>query len=153
MTGLLPGGSLTGLRTLPTPIFPDLTPGFAYQALKLLTLFQSRGRESNWLVPPVHYIIRVIQHLLLCGVVGILVAPFWPSNAFWPFLFASAVGSQPYVIASIYFSDPSRIFALRCYKDSLLYSDRFNNAVLPVRIDARGLRAWRPSGFTLVHEF
>ena len=60
---------------------------------------------------------------------------------------------QPYVIASIYFSDPSRIFALRCYKDSLLDSDRFNSAVLPVRIDARGLRAWRPSGFTLVHEF
>ena len=35
MTGLLPGGSLTGLRTLSMPIFPDLTPGFAYQALEL----------------------------------------------------------------------------------------------------------------------
>lgn len=117
------------------------------------TFSVSRKGENNWLVPPVHYIIRMIQHLLVCGAVGILVAPYWPSNAFWPFLFASAVGSQPYVIASIYFSDTSRIFALRCYEDSLLDSDRFNSAVLPARIDARGLRAWRPSGFTLVHEF
>ena len=38
--------------------------------------------ENNWLVPPAHYIIRVIQHLFVCGAVGILVAPYWPSNAF-----------------------------------------------------------------------
>ena len=35
----------TGLRMLPTPIFPDSILGFAYPALKLLTRFQSRGME------------------------------------------------------------------------------------------------------------
>ncbi|RMX36485.1 hypothetical protein pdam_00010049 [Pocillopora damicornis] len=78
ITSLLPGGSLTGLRTLPTPIFPDLTPG----AGALDTFSVSWKGENNWLVPPAHYIIRVIQHLLVCGSVGILVAPYWPSNAF-----------------------------------------------------------------------
>ena len=39
---------------------------------------------------------------------------------------------------SNYFPDPSGIFALGCYKDSLIGSDKFNSAVLAVRIDARG---------------
>ena len=38
--------------------------------------------ENNWLVPPVHCIIRVVQHLLVCTAVGTLVVPYWPSNAF-----------------------------------------------------------------------
>ena len=51
----------------------------------------SWAAENNWLVPPVHCIIRVIQHLLVCGAFGTLVVPYWPSNAFWPFLFASSL--------------------------------------------------------------
>ena len=93
--------------------------------------------ENNWLVPPVHCIIRVIQHLLVCSAFGTLVVPYWPSNAFWPFLFASSFDCQPYIVESIYFPDPSGIFALGCYKDSLIGSDKFNSAVLAVRIDAR----------------
>ena len=93
--------------------------------------------ENNWLVPPVHCIIRVIQHLLVCSAFGTLVVPYWPSNAFWPFLFASSLDFQPYIVDSIYFPDPSGIFALGCYKDSLIGSDKFNSAVLAVRVDAR----------------
>ena len=97
----------------------------------------SRAAENNWLVPPVHCFIRVIQHLLVCSAFGTLVVPYWPSNAFWPFLFASSLDCQPYIVDSIYFPDPSGIFALGCYKDSLIGSDKFNSAVLAVRIDAR----------------
>jgi len=61
--------------------------------------------ENNWLVPPVDCIIRVVQHLV-CTSVGILVVPYWPSNAFWPFLFTSLVEYQPCVIESISFPDP-----------------------------------------------
>ena len=92
--------------------------------------------NNNWLVPPIHCIIRVIQHLV-CSAFGTLVVPYWPSNAFWPFLFASSLDYQPYVVDSIYFPDPSGIFALGCFKDSLIGSDKFNSAVLAVRIDAR----------------
>ena len=96
----------------------------------------SWAADNNWLVPPIHCIIRVIQHLV-CSAFGTSVVPYWPSNAFWPFLFASSLDYQPYVIDSIYFPDPSGIFALGCFKDSLIGSDKFNSAVLAVRIDAR----------------
>ena len=42
----------------------------------------SWAAENNWLVPPVHCIIRVIQNLLVCSAFGTLVVPYWPSNAF-----------------------------------------------------------------------
>ena len=94
--------------------------------------------ENNWLVHPVHCITRVVQHLLVCGAVGTLIVPYWPSNVFWPFLFANATQFQPYVLEYIHFPDPSGIFALGCYKDSLIGSDRFNSAVLAVRIGVKG---------------
>ena len=94
--------------------------------------------ENNWLVPPVHCITRAVQHLLVCGAVGTLVVPYWPSNVFWPFLFANAIQFQPYVPAYINFPDPAGIFSLGRYKDSLIGSDRFNSAVLAVRIGAKG---------------
>lgn len=80
----------------------------------------------------------MVQHLLVCSALGTLVVPYWPSNAFWPFLFSSSLDYQPYVVESINFPDPSGIFALGCYKDSLIGSDKFSSAVLAVRIDARG---------------
>ena len=67
-----------------------------------------------------------------------VVVPYWSSDAFWPFLFVSAVQCQPYVLAHINFPDPSGIFALGCYKESLIGSDRFNSVVLAVRIGAKG---------------
>ena len=79
----------------------------------------------------------VVQHLLVCSALGTLVVPYWPSNAFWPFLVTSLLEYQPYVVGSIYFPDPSGIFTLGCYKDSLIDSDKFNSAVLAVRVDAR----------------
>ena len=69
--------------------------------------------ENNWLVPPVHCITRVVQHLLVCGAVGTLVVPYWPSNVFWPFLFANAIQFQPYVLEYIHFPDPSGVFCPR----------------------------------------
>ena len=57
---------------------------------------------------------------------------------FWPFLFANAIQFQPYVPAYINFPDPAGIFSLGRYKDSLIGSDRFNSAVLAVRIGAKG---------------
>ena len=86
----------------------------------------------------VHCITRAVQHLLVCGAVGTLVVPYWPSNVFWRFLFANAIQFQPYVLEDIHFPNPSGIFALGCYKDSLIGSDRFNSAVLAFKTGAKG---------------
>ena len=94
--------------------------------------------REQLVVPPVHCITRAVQHLLVCGAVGTLVIPYWPSSVFWPFLFTNAIQFQPYVLEYIHFPDPSGIFALGCYKDSLIGSDRFNSAVLAVRNGAKG---------------
>jgi len=112
--------------------------GLAYRVLKPLMHFQSHGQERTigWFLQYIAF--RVVQHLLVCTAVGTKVVPYWPSNEFWPFLFTSSVEYQPYVIESIYFPDLSGIFTLGCYKDSHIGSDKFNSAVLVVRIDARG---------------
>ena len=44
------------------------------------------GLENCWLVPPVYLIPRVLMHFLYCQSRGVLVAPFWPSSLFWPYL-------------------------------------------------------------------
>ena len=128
---------------LPTPIFhlPRFNSRFRVPGTEAVDAFSiSWNGENNWLVSPVHCITRVVQHLLVCGAVGTLVVPYWPTNVFWPFLFANANQFQPYVLEYIHFSDPSGIFAgLGCYKDSLIGSDRFNSAVLAVRIGAKWL--------------
>ena len=95
------------------PIFNSRFRVPGTQAFNAFTV--SWTAENNWLVLPVHCIVRMIQHLV-CSAFGTLVVPYWPSNAFWSFLFASSLDSQP------------------CYKDSLIGSDKFNSAV---RIDAR----------------
>lgn len=41
---------------------------------------------SNYLVPPVSAVPRVIEHMAACGAPGVLVAPFWPSASFFPLL-------------------------------------------------------------------
>ena len=65
----------------------------------------SWAAENNWLVPPVHCIARVIQHLFVCSAFGTF-------GTFWPFLFASSLDCQPYIVDSIYYPDLSGIFAL-----------------------------------------
>ena len=109
---------------------------------------------NNGLVPPVHCITRAVQHLLVCGAVGTLVVPYWPSNVFWPFLFANAIQFQPYVLAYIHFPDPSGIFALGSYKYSLNGSDRFITArSWQSELALRGPSSFKPSGFMLAHVF
>jgi len=131
--------TVTRFANAPNTHLPRFNSRFSVPGSEAIDAFSvSWTGENNWLVPPVHCIIRVVQHLLVCTAVGTLAAPYWKPNAYWPFLFTSSVEYQPYVIESIYFPDPSGIFALGCYKDSLIGSDKFNSAALAVRIDARG---------------
>jgi len=86
--------------------------------------------ENNWLVPPVHCVIRVMKHMISCRASGTLVVPYWPSNVFWPFLFSDAYNCQPYVIGILQFQSAAGIFRLGRYRDSLIGSDKFTSQVL-----------------------
>jgi len=90
--------------------------------------------ENNWLVPPPHCVTRVIQHLIVSQGSGTLIVPYWPSSAFWPFLFRDAYHCQAYVIDRIVFPSASGIFILGDFKDSLIGSTKFTGQVLAVRI-------------------
>ena len=52
-----------------------------------------RGAENNFLVPPVTYIPRVLSYMKFCQARGTLLAPYWPSAAFYPIFFPD--GSTP----------------------------------------------------------
>ena len=117
MTGIQPSRSLytwiaSGARILLIGLrfnatnshLPRLNSLFRVPGTEAVDAFSVSWKgENNWLVPPVYCIISAVQHLLVCGAVGTLVIPYWPSNAFWPFLFATAAECRSYVVASIYF--------------------------------------------------
>ena len=42
--------------------------------------------EFNWTVPPTNLILRTLFCMKNCQAVGALVIPYWPSAAYWPFL-------------------------------------------------------------------
>lgn len=92
--------------------------------------------ENNWLVPPLHCVVQVIQHTVASRAQGILVVPFWPPSVFWPLLFVDAYSPQPYVADYIIFPSSSDLFSLGNYKGSLLGLDKFIGQVLAVRVVA-----------------
>ena len=42
--------------------------------------------ENNYVVPPVYMVPIILKHMRKSHAFGVLVVPFWPSAAFWPFL-------------------------------------------------------------------
>ena len=45
---------------------------------------QDWSKDNNYLVPPIHLIAKVIDHLIITKSVGTHVVPWWPSAPFWP---------------------------------------------------------------------
>ena len=49
----------------------SIVPRFSVPGSEAVDAFSvSWTGENNWLVPPVHCVIRVVQHLLVCSAVG-----------------------------------------------------------------------------------
>ena len=42
--------------------------------------------ENNYVVPPVHLVIKTVRHMEKCKALGVLVVPLWFSASFWPFI-------------------------------------------------------------------
>ena len=58
---------------------------------------QDWSKDNNYLVPPIHIIPKVIDHLIITKSVGTLVVPWWPFAPFWPLLFSQYGVPQSYV--------------------------------------------------------
>ena len=46
----------------------------------------SQGTRNNYIVPHINVIPKVLKHMKSCLAKGVLIAPYWPSAAFWPCL-------------------------------------------------------------------
>lgn len=63
--------------------------------------------ENNLLVPPIQTISKVLKHMQTCKASGTLVAPYWPSAAFWPFLTDSTGDFQKFIKNFRIFDNPN----------------------------------------------
>ena len=96
---------------------------------------QDWGNDTNWLVPPIHMICRVIHHARRCRAKGALLVPLWRSAAYWPLLFTDDRKAQPWILDSFTFHNTGGILQLGDFKGSLLGSSRFRSPLVIVHFD------------------
>jgi hypothetical protein len=91
--------------------------------------------EFCWLIPPVRLIPQVILHVLVCQCQGVIVVPFWPSSIFWPYLISDSGCFNPFVVDYYIVWQGADVFVHGSNKESIFGSEKFNTAVLFLRID------------------
>ena len=62
--------------------------------------------KNNYLVPLVHCVPKVIEHLRYHVTQGVLVVPYWPSAVFWPLIIQSPKVFCSWVKDARLFSNP-----------------------------------------------
>ncbi len=95
---------------------------------------QDWSGEVNWLVPPPHLIPQALLHLEKCRARAILVAPFWPSSRFWPFLF-SWKGTTRMVVDWKEFKAGRRFLIAGDQPGSIFTPELFKGSLLAVLLD------------------
>ena len=90
--------------------------------------------ENNFLVPPVTYIPKVLSYMKSCRAKGTLLAPYWPSAAFYPLLFPDGFSPAPFVIAWEILPYRSGLVTQGENKDCFIGSEQFVSDMLVVRI-------------------
>ena len=108
--------------------------------------------ENNWLVPPVHCITRVVQHLLVCGAVGTLVVPYWPS------CFGLSCSQMQFnfnrtSLSTFIFLTPQRFLPSGVTKIHSLVQTGLTARCWQSELALRGLSFLKPSGFMLARVF
>ncbi|XP_052715456.1 uncharacterized protein LOC128188443 isoform X2 [Crassostrea angulata] len=66
---------------------------------------QDWSSDNNWLVPPIHLVMRSLRHLMYCRSRGTLIVPYWPSAPFWSMIFGPDMTYRSYVTDVIQFND------------------------------------------------
>lgn len=98
--------------------------------------FDWKDATSNWLVPPVHLVIKTVQHLVACRAKGTLVCPKWPSASFWPVLFPFGAPA-PFIKEVIEIPAGSSLFLPSSQPTSIFNKSNFPSPVLFLRLDAQ----------------
>ena len=93
---------------------------------------QDWSNENNWLVPPIHLILRCLGFLRVSKAIATLIVPCWSSSVFWPVLTNSDGSFKDFVVDSRIFRNPLGIYE----KGSVpsIFGDNFKASVAALRV-------------------
>lgn len=92
--------------------------------------------DNNWLVPPIHLVCRVLNHLRICKGKGVIIVPLWRSALFWPLLWNCDEKKFNYfVVDSLEFQKPKNFFVAGSDKNSIFAQSPFVSNVLALKLD------------------
>lgn len=91
--------------------------------------------ENNWLVPPVRLIPSVINHIHICKAQCTLIAPFWPSQAYYPMIFSGNSIFRSGIADVLVFNKNQDIFKQYLNQSTIFGSSHFTSKVLAIRFE------------------
>ncbi len=86
--------------------------------------------DNNWLVPPIHLIPVVLNHIQVCKARGTLVLPEWPSAVFWPLLFSNSSPFKGLISQVLRFGESDNIFIHGKNPEAIFGCSKMKSAVL-----------------------
>lgn len=90
--------------------------------------------DNNWLVPPIHLVLRTVRHLLYCRSRGTLIVPYWPSSPFWSMIFGPGLTYRSYVLDVIEFKDTAEIMRRGTSNSCIFGTKKFTGSLLAVKL-------------------
>ena len=88
--------------------------------------------DNNWLVPPIHLILRCIKYLRINKASATLIVPCWKSAIFWPAITNSDGSFREFVVDSRIFTNPLGIYEQGSAPS--MFGDNFKASVAALRI-------------------
>lgn len=95
---------------------------------------QDWSSDNNWLVPPIHLVMRSLRHLMYCRSRGTLIVPYWPSAPFWSMIFGPDMTYRSYVTDVIQFNDVRGILCRGTSKNCIFGTEKFHGSLLAVKL-------------------
>ncbi len=100
---------------------------------------QNWAGQNNWVVPPVNQVARCIDHFLVCKAKGMLVAPKWTSQLFYPLLFDSHENPKKLVQWWYEVQNLHGVLVPGKNNDSIMHPDKLKSPLLFLWIDCTAL--------------
>ena len=86
--------------------------------------------ENNYLVPPVHLIPKVLQHMEFYRATGVLVVPYWTSAVFWPLVLEAPSVLRSFIKEALFIANPRGYLQQGKCSECVIGSDSFTSPVL-----------------------
>ena len=90
--------------------------------------------ENNYIVPPINVIPKVLKHMKSCLAKGVLIAPYWPSAAFWPCLTDTNSQFKTFVKDVRLYSSASCILR-GVNNNAFISSNSFKSKIIAVKLE------------------